>query len=298
MEIRLCSVEGCGRVHYAKDLCQLHYGRVLRTGSTELPEPNKAKVCTVEGCEKYIHAKDMCQAHYRMFKKYGTVNPDPSLLEKPGPKTNRLKPATSGKGRAYAHLEIGGYCTNGHLLTEENTFKSPKSGYLRCGVCRTNATRRYRGIPEVEELSVANKHKTHCPQGHEYSEENTGLRSDGTRYCRMCLRARKSREGNRNRIYVSSADKKAMIEAQGGKCAICGSVLDGGRRTHVDHYHFDGTIRGILCNDCNLGIGHFKDSPTLLIKAAEYLMESDAFEVNADILAEVVKTRSTDYPEE
>lgn len=36
---------------------------------------------------------------------------------------------------------------------------------------------------------IANRAKTHCPQGHPYSEENTYTPPSGGRYCRICLRA-------------------------------------------------------------------------------------------------------------
>ena len=67
---------------------------------------------------------------------------------------------------------------------------------------------------------------------------------------------------------------QGMQEAQDGKCAICGMKATGSKRTEhlfVDHCHTTGTIRGLLCNNCNFGLGHFKDNPELLIKAADYL---------------------------
>jgi hypothetical protein len=55
-------------------------------------------------------------------------------------------------------------------------------------------------------------------------------------------------------------------------CAICGTHDPGTkRRMHVDHDHATGKVRGVLCPLCNVGLGHFKDSPALLAKAAQYL---------------------------
>lgn len=67
-----------------------------------------------------------------------------------------------------------------------------------------------------------------------------------------------------------------MYWQQDGKCKICRTEHPGGRGTwHVDHNHATGKVRGLLCNACNVGLGHFKDSPELLGAAAAYL-ESEA----------------------
>jgi hypothetical protein len=58
-----------------------------------------------------------------------------------------------------------------------------------------------------------------------------------------------------------------------GDCPICGTSLTLGRGGHArDHEHISGqSIRGLLCPACNVGLGHFKDSPALLRRAAKYL---------------------------
>jgi hypothetical protein len=47
--------------------------------------------------------------------------------------------------------------------------------------------------------------------------------------------------------------------------------LDRGPRVHVDHCHISGKVRGVLCQNCNLGLGHFHDTPEKLERAAAYL---------------------------
>ena len=63
---------------------------------------------------------------------------------------------------------------------------------------------------------------------------------------------------------------------QAGRCAICVERLidDGTRLTHIDHCHKSGEIRGILCKDCNFGLGWFKDSKNLLLRAHDYLNDT------------------------
>jgi Recombination endonuclease VII len=67
----------------------------------------------------------------------------------------------------------------------------------------------------------------------------------------------------------------AMLAAQGGCCAICGSDKPYGKgRFHVDHCHDTGVVRGILCHPCNTSIGTLGDNPERLEKAAAYLRKN------------------------
>lgn len=65
----------------------------------------------------------------------------------------------------------------------------------------------------------------------------------------------------------------ALLERQDGKCAICGSDPNGQGRLHIDHDHNTGRARGLLCSNCNPGLGYFKDDPELLGRAARYLAD-------------------------
>ena len=65
-----------------------------------------------------------------------------------------------------------------------------------------------------------------------------------------------------------------MLEAQNYRCAICGRHQEElSKKMAVDHSHNNGHIRGLLCANCNAGIGNLRDSIDLLKKAQEYLSE-------------------------
>lgn len=58
---------------------------------------------------------------------------------------------------------------------------------------------------------------------------------------------------------------------QGGRCAICGDEPQVGKRLSLDHCHQTGKFRGLLCQPCNIAIGHLKDDSHIVAVAAEYL---------------------------
>lgn len=76
----------------------------------------------------------------------------------------------------------------------------------------------------------------------------------------------------------------AMHAAQSGCCQICKRALirqtDETREfighlavdvARVDHCHTTGAVRGLLCSECNIGLGKFRDSTQFLLNAVRYL---------------------------
>ena len=55
-----------------------------------------------------------------------------------------------------------------------------------------------------------------------------------------------------------------------GLCAIC-KAPPGKRKLHFDHCHATGALRQMLCHSCNVGLGFFRDNPSLLREAATYI---------------------------
>lgn len=68
----------------------------------------------------------------------------------------------------------------------------------------------------------------------------------------------------------------AMLADQDGVCAICHRPetairLGKLKMLCVDHNHTTGEVRGLLCHECNLGIGKLGDDPDRIVKAADYI---------------------------
>ena len=123
-------------------------------------------------------------------------------------------------------------------------------------------------------LSDFSIHTTNKKTGH------STLRID----CKSCVAAKKKArycpDKNANTMLkrnygITLADYDRMVEKQDGKCAICESTNPSGNgaRFAVDHDHKTGEVRGLLCFDCNSGIGKFRDNTALLTSAIEYLKD-------------------------
>jgi hypothetical protein len=83
----------------------------------------------------------------------------------------------------------------------------------------------------------------------------------------------------RDSFGITLEEYNSMLDAQSGVCAICNQAETHKRNGKlkalaVDHDHKTGKIRGLLCSDCNTGIGKLKDSRKILLSAAKYLKKS------------------------
>src|SRR5882762_5639324 len=75
---------------------------------------------------------------------------------------------------------------------------------------------------------------------------------------------------------ITPAQYDQMFAEQKGRCAICKVDKSGTEHSAflcVDHDHETGDVRGLLCHQCNTGIGMLKDDPSLLRRAVKYLLK-------------------------
>lgn len=84
--------------------------------------------------------------------------------------------------------------------------------------------------------------------------------------CRSCFRIYQ-----RARKYgLSEKNFRILLESQNYECAICGKP---DRSLVVDHSHVTGKVRGLLCSQCNTGIGLLQDSVEIIRRAEGYLIQ-------------------------
>ena len=89
--------------------------------------------------------------------------------------------------------------------------------------------------------------------------------------CKREARAHASRLGTYD---LSRSGYDALVERSGGMCEICQTK----EAVHIDHCHDTEAVRGLLCQQCNHGLGNFKDNVALLNRASEYLSRKIANE--------------------
>lgn len=86
---------------------------------------------------------------------------------------------------------------------------------------------------------------------------------------------RELRDAKLRKLYgVSLEEYEEMLKIQNNVCAICGKPPRKGKRSlSVDHDHKTGKVRGLLCNNCNLGLGKFQDNSHITDRATDYLLK-------------------------
>ena len=86
--------------------------------------------------------------------------------------------------------------------------------------------------------------------------------------------ARFIRRSNWKKNGIDPDAAEALWAKYKGKCGLCQEKIKG--LPQVDHCHATKKVRDIICRDCNLGLGYFKDSPRLLLLADDYLKRHTA----------------------
>lgn len=107
-------------------------------------------------------------------------------------------------------------------------------------------------------------------------------------YCsESCSDIGHQRNWLRKNYSISLEEYQNLYELQNGLCGICNSVgfkISKNQRQNIviDHCHKSGKVRGLLCHNCNRGLGLFKDSKEYLYNAILYLEGATTIENTAN----------------
>lgn len=115
------------------------------------------------------------------------------------------------------------------------------------------------------------------------------------------------RDGYLQRTYgITQAGYDEMLRAQGGRCSICAAGEPGGDRRFfaVDHDHkccpdkrsCGKCVRGLLCMNCNQGLGKFRDDVNLMARAIAYLTEGTNMQTIENKDGSVTTTNDDEHP--
>lgn len=137
-----------------------------------------------------------------------------------------------------------------------DSFYNYKNGIFgkhhRCKECT-------KSLPQRMTEESRQRMKSTAKQWYERNKHRTALRMRNTWLLR--------------KYGISHKDYEQILEKQNGACAICGDTSPGRGDTFfsVDHDHKTMKVRGLLCDACNKGLGHFYDDTDRMQRAILYL---------------------------
>lgn len=229
------------------------------------------RTCAQPECDRPAFGRGLCARHYQYARKHGELPtvPDERPCEHCG------TPFSSRKWNAR-------YCSErcNWNATEARARKARGYRAEQCEQCGTDlpADRQTR----VRFCSVKCGDDWHNAQR---SAARVAAKAALQRTCRGCgaplaATERASRvyctkeckiRSRRHETYRLTKQELAALLAQHQVCAICQSPEWGVKGPQVDHCHATDRVRGVLCGNCNQGLGRFGDDPARLRAAAAYL---------------------------
>jgi len=210
-----------------------------------MPRIKPGPPCVI--CGEPSIARELCDKHYRRWRRHGH--------------TNQTRPETWGQKHKHPLWDVWKQTKRvGRVSRWDDFWKfvedvgdRPERArlYRRDVKAKAGPTNCYWSVPSL----TAEELKDKARRQRQWRADNP-LRAKGYDLKRT--------------FGISLDEYQAMLVEQDGKCAICGQK-DQWFSLAVDHCHGTKRVRGLLCSQCNRGLGLFRDKPELLENAARYL---------------------------
>jgi len=267
----MCKTNGCDKPVMARGMCGACYQRLVKLMGGRATFVAPSNLCAFGDCSEPAKVANIyCRKHRRQMRETGRMWS--LLVEKPKDECayelcNRV---AQSKGLCNAHRAQQ---LRGKELSPLRTYWDGKTcqwggcpdQIVAKGLCLRHYRRQRDGLPMDRPAEISCRH---C--GRPVQVKHLGVLPEACPDCR--------RIHNRASAYGLTYESYTMLlNSQGGACAICGELPDNKRtrdQLHVDHDHSNGAVRGLLCGNCNIGLGNFQDDPKRLIVAAHYVTAS------------------------
>ncbi|MFF0989564.1 endonuclease VII domain-containing protein [Kocuria nitroreducens] len=234
----------------------------------ELSVSKEQEMCEFKGCGRTRAVKTWCYGHYHQLRRGAvlrTLEPREGVQVCQGPECTR-DTGPIGLCKSHRAQQLRGEKLR--PLRRTSLRKLPEgASSLRDGQGRKRCT----GCLAWKEVTAKNFPKDR--------KQKDGLHPR----CWECRRAARppaiQRRTRLEKVYgITHEQYHAMLDAQGGGCAICGRGPNGASLA-IDHDHSccpdagscGECIRGLLCGSCNRGLGYLGDDAQRLRKATAYL---------------------------
>jgi len=245
----------------AKGLCAPCYQRKRKSGTTDYQRTRTG--CSVGGCDKPAVSHGLCDTHRKRMERHGHIDetrPDSWGAKERHPLSHSWRYLRRFRGQGGMASEW----RNDFLQFVADVGERPSSKHK---LFAANDSEPIGPRNFVWKLSITQKAAGEDPAtyGRRVGKVYRAVRGEAFKGYDL-----------KKKYGLSFEQYEAMHRAQYGLCLICAkpetAIIRGQLTTlAVDHSHDDGRIRGLLCSQCNTGLGCFKDDPDLLARAIEYL---------------------------
>jgi len=234
---------------YARQLCSPCYQRWQRKGALDyVSYPTK---CRIEGCDGRVVSNGYCDKHRKRMSRHGSpvaTRPHTWGKKSKHPLYGRWK--ESGKGIPGRHSVWSDFW---QFVSDVGEKPSPRSVLKRPDISKSIGPDNFFWSEPVADRSLSKITKAEYQR--QWRKKNP----------------RASKNTYLKKTFGITIDQyEAMLESQNNLCAIC-SGSDEHFSLAVDHDHKSGKVRGLLCSQCNRGLGLFKDEVVRLESALKYL---------------------------
>lgn len=225
-QARTCTIEGCRELRHGRGLCNTHYRRLRRTGTTDAPS---RAVCSIDGCVGGVADRGLCRDHIEARR---------SLRASRGCSVDGCDERHKARGLCLRHYQLQWATENRHKTrAATRAAKLKRPDYYR----EQNALWR---VENAERMQASRK----------------AWATANREAVRQNVLRRRARLRDTQVFLITARDIERLLRRHHGRCAYCRTPLRDG--FHLDHivplarggHHAIGNLAP-ACPECNCSKG-------------------------------------------